>query len=1524
MIRFVNFRASDIEPNPDEVMYWVDLNEDPRGGMIKYWDVFLGCWRTIRVLEGTLAEIEQRIYDWVEKHLQDQEDKFKEDIDRIDGEIAIIQDDVKELFDTKQDNLTAGFGIVISDDNVISCTVDLSLYRVVSELPTEDIDNTKIYIVVDPGGQGQNTHKEYVYLDGQWELLGEYADYASRDEFLEAVDELKATDEQLQKNIDAEEAARIEADNTLQSNIDTTNTKLQSEIDRSTAKDTEHDSAISDLQTTDEQLQSNIDAEAAKRQQQDEVLTSLIQAETEARTEADNEIINVLSSMPSTIVTELGSPNTTSTMVIFDDAKGVTKDADNVYGVEQPINTVSIPQATTTTAGVLSASDKKILNNLNTLDEVSHIDHNTFTIDSDSVTMNYQCIKTDGETTQISKDENQAVIPAATSNTAGVMTAADKTNLDVTIPNSIQTEVNRATQAENTITQNLNQEITNRINEISRIESLVSSSTTDLSEQLQDEIDRATQAENTISSNLAPIKTAWDSKNASNGLIQADSTGKIPSSVLPSYVDDVLEYDSLSAFPDTGESGKIYIAKDTNLTYRWSGSTYTEISQSLALGETSSTAYAGDKGKANRDALNTLPSKIVNTFPNFTATAGNVTVSGGTYVSKFGLNYGSDAAIATRTIPAVTTTTAGVMLPADKVKLNNIAENANNYVLPVATNTTLGGVKLGYTTTDKNYAVQIDSNNNLYVNVPWTDTTGPESTTYTFTSGTDGSFTVTPSNGTAQKVSIGKPATAGTADTASVSNTSRFLITLSGDYDPIAGASGLQYIWCVDASSDYVGTATDKVQIPNSRQYHILRMNHGNSNGYYSELAVPLSYTTGDMYWRVVASMNTNTSSRWYKIYDDHNLQKELDSQWIDIPTHIYQNEVLSHYWSRIAKIDIDNITSNNSYFIDIRQAGDVNYPYAFSSKLIINKYTNGTNSSLSVVLNTNQSHNEVNQLTKNGLYAVVDQDGGIWVKCYADWHNTFQYRVTNNNTNSLDIIFYSGDDIETYIGDIVPNTVDIDDVQCKPIWCNGQIKMRNDKKYVQGSVYLNNTPQVFNSNQAYLQSPGQQYIIASSGNAYKLIELTSQLSSQHNSKVYYGGIRGFSNMTTTRFWINPYQITNDVEWYADTNTGLVISNTDTPKWNGNHLTLQQYLTDSTNLNNLTKFAGFGTNQISAYATQENNYPYGGAGGLIYVQGPYNRSMQIYGTFDQNRWFVRGGGNIDTEYTAWKELVTVPSTFNGLNTVGSTTTPVYINKGIATACTSVQASKTTGTLTFTGTVTGTFNGSSDLTINIPTSGGVADSVTWANVTNKPISGSTNITTVSGTTSHITTEQFLEKVQSMVGSNQYGVWRGSWNYSNNDIIDDVPGGALQLAGCVIEYFGKDNVHQTIRVTTPTTSTLGGNQIRRVLVYINNGDTYNPGWYALARVDELEALQNSLAAVATSGSYNDLTNKPTIPVDLTSRVVALETALQQLQDTLNAHIANKFNPHEVTADQLNLGTTDNVRFAKVNATGGFFKE
>ena len=97
-------------------------------------------------------------------------------------------------------------------------------------------------------------------------------------------------------------------------------------------------------------------------------------------------------------------------------------------------------------------------------------------------------------------------------------------------------------------------------------------------------------------------------KGAASGLAELDAKGKVPAAQLPSYVDDVIEaYKSGADFYEdsahtaakkiTGESGKIYVDLHTNVTYRWSGTAYVEISASLALGETDSTAYPGNKGK---------------------------------------------------------------------------------------------------------------------------------------------------------------------------------------------------------------------------------------------------------------------------------------------------------------------------------------------------------------------------------------------------------------------------------------------------------------------------------------------------------------------------------------------------------------------------------------------------------------------------------------------------------------------------------------------------------------------------------------------------------------------------------------------------------------------------------------------------------------------------------------------------------------------------------------------------------------
>ena len=105
-------------------------------------------------------------------------------------------------------------------------------------------------------------------------------------------------------------------------------------------------------------------------------------------------------------------------------------------------------------------------------------------------------------------------------------------------------------------------------------------------------------------------KVAWIKRSemaVANGVPTLDENGLIPSAQLPGFVDDIIEEDNVSKFPTTGESGKLYVDTTTNKTYRWSGTQYVSIkSDGLALGETSATAYAGDKGKANANAISAI------------------------------------------------------------------------------------------------------------------------------------------------------------------------------------------------------------------------------------------------------------------------------------------------------------------------------------------------------------------------------------------------------------------------------------------------------------------------------------------------------------------------------------------------------------------------------------------------------------------------------------------------------------------------------------------------------------------------------------------------------------------------------------------------------------------------------------------------------------------------------------------------------------------------------------------------------
>lgn len=261
-------------------------------------------------------------------------------------------------------------------------------------------------------------------------------------------------------------------------------------------------------------------------------------------------------------------------------------------------------------------------------------------------------------------------IANATASMDGLMSKEDYVELNTTIPGQIEDLKEADSNINNRIDDlddKIDKEIADREAEIDRIENKFDGVTDKLEDALQKEIEDRKAGDTTITNSLnAFIST----KGQPGGLAELDSTGKVPAAQLPSYVDDVLEFSTKDQFPQTGETGKIYVAKDTNLTYRWTGTQYLEISQSLALGETPSTAYPGDKGKANRDALNSMPTKLTSYLTPTTSTGELVKINY-KYAAKDGLNYGplQDDNI---DIPSATTTNAGAMSAIDKGRLDDL------------------------------------------------------------------------------------------------------------------------------------------------------------------------------------------------------------------------------------------------------------------------------------------------------------------------------------------------------------------------------------------------------------------------------------------------------------------------------------------------------------------------------------------------------------------------------------------------------------------------------------------------------------------------------------------------------------------------------------------------------------------------------------------------------------------------------------------------------------------------------------
>lgn len=179
----------------------------------------------------------------------------------------------------------------------------------------------------------------------------------------------------------------------------------------------------------------------------------------------------------------------------------------------------------------------------------------------------------------------------ATTSTSGLMSATDKTKLDGVATGAQANTIETIKVNSSALTPDTSKAIDIKVPTV----------LSDLADDIGF-VDKS-NFENEIGNVRAEIALKLDAslKGTANGVAELDANGKVLTSQLPSFVDDVIEAENFAVLPNEGETGKIYVTLDDNKTYRWSGSAYVEISASLALGETDSTAYRGDRGKVAYD-----------------------------------------------------------------------------------------------------------------------------------------------------------------------------------------------------------------------------------------------------------------------------------------------------------------------------------------------------------------------------------------------------------------------------------------------------------------------------------------------------------------------------------------------------------------------------------------------------------------------------------------------------------------------------------------------------------------------------------------------------------------------------------------------------------------------------------------------------------------------------------------------------------------------------------------------------------
>ena len=524
--------------------------------------------------------------------------------------------------------------------------------------------------------------------------------------------ERKAADKTLQDNIDAEETARTEADTALGARIDK---EIQDRTNADNALGTRIDDEEDAREAADTQLQTNITAEETARIAADKTLQGNIDA-TNAHTINthrldSNPVLNGTdikldgySENEGTTVADLAIKATDTTSQAF----GKVQKRINVDKSETDtkINKVKTAVGLTDNLGLPGLDDTNYLaGSENLIAAVKELDNQIKSLNDDGAELARIEAKIDKEVQDRTaadialKNELNGNINTAKSELQDNITAEETARIaaDEALDTKLTTAINKEVSDRKAADTALKKELTAAINkEVSDRTTADNTLNTKIDKEVSDckAADTALKKELTedINDVLAALNAFKATKAQANGLASLDENGKVPAGQLPSYVDDVIDVYATYDVSDTnevtniklytdenhitavvGEAGKSYndITPDhPGYQFRWSGTTWVQIvSGGLIIGEITGTAFDGAKGKALEAVANGLPINSVSSLVRFEANGNNVNLLYDSASKGNGNIYKANPS-SSISIPAVTTTKAGVMTAADKVKLD--------------------------------------------------------------------------------------------------------------------------------------------------------------------------------------------------------------------------------------------------------------------------------------------------------------------------------------------------------------------------------------------------------------------------------------------------------------------------------------------------------------------------------------------------------------------------------------------------------------------------------------------------------------------------------------------------------------------------------------------------------------------------------------------------------------------------------------------------------------------------------------